>query len=79
MLQDIHNMTASWVFYVKISMCTDLEQCKDSLLTVNELGIVRLPVQHYLIVSGSFMYYAGNLLEQTSADVLCLQLCPINS
>jgi len=55
MLQDMDNMEASCVIYVKVGTFTHLEQSKISLLTVNQLEIVRLTVQHDLIVSVSFM------------------------
>ena len=55
MLQDIHNMEPSCVFYVKVSTFTHFEQCKISLLTFNKLGIVRPTVQHDLIVSVGFI------------------------
>jgi len=55
MLQHMDNMEASCIFYVKVSMFSHLEQSKTSLLTVSESGIVRLTVQHDLIVSVGFM------------------------
>jgi len=79
MLQDMDNMEASCVFYVKVSTFTYLEQSKTSLLTVNKTGIVRLTVQHDLIVSVSFMYYPRDSLRQTSADVFTLKQWPIYS
>ena len=77
MLQDIDNMEASCVFYVKVSMFTHLEQSTTSLLTANKSGIVRLTIQHDLIVSISLMYYPGDSLRQTSADVISLEHCAI--
>jgi len=77
MLQDMDNMEASCVFYVKVSTFTHLEQSKTTLLTVNQSEMVRLIVQHDLIVSVSFMYYPGDYLRQTSADVLSLEQGPI--
>jgi len=77
MLQDMDNMEASCVFYVMVGMFTHLEQSKTSRLTVNKTGIVRLTVQHDLIVSISFLYYPGDSLRQTSADVLSLEQCHI--
>jgi len=73
MLQDMDNMEASCVFYVKVGMFTHLEQSEISLLTVNELRIVGLTVQHDLIVSVSFISYPGDYLRQTPADVLSLE------
>jgi len=75
----MNNTEASCVFYIKVGMFTHLEQSKTSLLTGNKLGIVRLTVQHDLIVSVSSMYYHGDSLRQTSADVLSLEHCPIYS
>jgi hypothetical protein len=73
MLQDMDNMEASGIFYVKVSTFNHLEQSKTSLLTDNKLGIVRLTLQHDLIVSVSLIYYPGDSLRQTSADVLPLK------
>ena len=78
MLQDMDNMEASCVFYVKVSTFTHLAQSKTTLLTVNQSGMVRLTIQHDLIVNVSFMYYPRDYLRQTSADVLSLEPHPIN-
>ena len=64
MLQNMDNKEASCIFYVKVRTFTQLEQSKTSLLTVNETGIVRLTIQHDLIVSVSFMYYPGDCLDK---------------
>jgi len=77
MLQDKDNMEASCGCYVKIGTFTHREQSTTSLLTFNEMGIVRLTVQYDLIVSVSFMYYPGDNLSQTTADILSLEKCPI--
>jgi len=79
MLQDMDIVVASWVFYVKVSTFTHLEPSKTSPLTVNKLGIVRLTIQHNLIVSISFMYCPGDSLRQTSVDILSFEQCPIYS
>ena len=55
MLQDMNNMEASFVLYVKVGTFTHLEQSTNSLWIVNETGIDRLTVQHDLIASVSFM------------------------
>jgi len=55
MLQDMDNMEASFVFYVKVGMFTHPEESKNALLTVNETGTVRLTIHHDLIASVSFM------------------------
>ena len=73
MMQDMDNMEASCVFYVKVSKFTHLAQSKTTLLTVNQSAMVRLNVQHDLIVSINFIYYPRDYLRQTSADVLSLE------
>ena len=55
MLQGMNNMEASCVFYVKVGTFTHLELNKNSLLTVNKMGKVRLTVRHDLSASVSFM------------------------
>jgi hypothetical protein len=55
MLQVMDNMEASCVFYVKVGTFTHPEQSKISHLTVNKSGIVKLTVQHDLIVRVSFI------------------------
>jgi len=77
MLEDMDHMEASCIFYVKVGMLNHLKHSKIWLVTVNKTGIVRLTVQHDLIVSVSFMYYPGNFLRQTSANMLSLEECPI--
>jgi hypothetical protein len=79
MFQDMDNMQASCVFYVKVSTFTHLEQNKTSLWTVNKLEIVRITVQHDMIVSVSLMYYPGDELRQSFANVLSFEQCPIYS
>jgi len=54
-VEDMDNMEATFVFYVKVGTFTHLEQSKNVLLTVNKTGIVRLTVHHDLIASVSFM------------------------
>ena len=76
MLHDMDNMEARCCFYVKVGTFTHLEQSKMSLFTVNQTGIDRLTVQHDLTVSIRFMYYTGDYLRQTSADILALVQCP---
>jgi hypothetical protein len=77
MLQYMENMEASCVFYVKVGTLTHLEQSKTYILTVNKTGIVRLTVQHYLNACVGFIYYPGDNLRQTSADVLSLEQYPV--
>jgi hypothetical protein len=77
MLQDMDYMEASCVFYVKVSTFTHLAQSKTTPLSVNQWGMVTQIIRHDLIVSVSFIYYPGDDLTQTSADVLSLKQCPI--
>ena len=51
MLQDMTNMEASCVFYVKVGRFDQFEQSKFSVLTVTSLGIVMLTVHNDLISS----------------------------
>jgi hypothetical protein len=60
MLQDMNNMEATCVFYVKVIMFTHLEHSKTTLLTVIQSGMVRLTVRHYLIVSVNLLYYSSD-------------------
>jgi hypothetical protein len=62
MLQDMDNMEACCVCYVKVGMFTHLEQSKISFLCVNKSVIVTLTVQHDMIVSMIFMQYPGDYL-----------------
>jgi hypothetical protein len=55
MLQDMDNMEASCILYLKVSTFTHLDQSKISLLTVNKSEIVRLTIQHGWIVEANFM------------------------
>jgi hypothetical protein len=71
MLQDMDNMKASCVFYVKVGTFTHLEQSKTSLLTIYKLGTVSWTVQRDFSVSVSFIYYSRDSLKQTYADVCC--------
>ena len=54
-MQDMDDMEASWLFYVKVGIFDQLLHSKICILTVTEMGIVRHTVQHDLIVSVSFM------------------------
>jgi hypothetical protein len=55
MSQDMDNMEASCIFYVKVGTFTHLEQSKIFHLTDKKSGIVKQTVQHDLIVSVIFM------------------------
>lgn len=74
MLHDVDNMEASCVFYVDVGTINHIEQSTISLLTVNEMGIVRQIVHHEMISKVSFMEYPGGLLRQTSAYILSLKV-----
>ena len=63
MFQDMDNMEASCVFYVKVGTFTHVEQSKNSLLTVNTAGVVRLTVQHHLIAHVSILLYPRDSLR----------------
>jgi len=77
MLKDMDSIKTSCVFYVKVGMLNHPEHSQMRLVTVIIVGIVRLTVQHDLIVSVSFMYYPGDFLRHTPVDVLSLEECPI--
>ena len=63
--------------YVKVGILYQLEQSKFCVLTVTKLGIVMLAVQDDSIFSFSFMYDPGDLLRQTSPDVLSVEEYPV--
>jgi len=73
MFQDMDRMEASCVFYVKVGMLNHLEHSQIWLVTINKVGTVSLTVQYDLIVIVSFMHYPGDILRQTSADILSLE------
>jgi hypothetical protein len=77
MLHDMDSMEASCIFYVKVGMLNHLEHSQIWLVTVNKAEIVRLTVQHAMIVSVSFMYYPRDFLRQISVDARFLNKCPI--
>ena len=55
MLQDMDNIEASFLVYFKVGTFINLEQIEISHLDVNTMGMVKLTVQHDLIVGVSFM------------------------
>jgi len=71
-------MEAGCFFYVNVGTCTHLGQCKIFLLTDNKSGIVRLTVQHDMVIKVIFMYYPGDYLSQPSADHHSVELHPMN-
>jgi len=72
MLQVMDHMEATFILYAKIGTFTHLERSKNTLLTINKMGIVRLTIHHDFIASVSFMGYPRDSLRQTSADILSL-------
>ena len=70
-------MEARCVFYVKVGTLDQREHCKFCVLTVTKLGIVLIIVQDDSTFSVSFIYDPGDLLRQTSPDVLSVEECPI--
>jgi hypothetical protein len=72
MLQNMNSMEASCVFYIKVGMLNHHEHSPIWHVTINNVGIDRLTVQHDMIVGVSFMYYPGDVLRQTATDVLGL-------
>jgi len=78
MLQDMDSMVASCISYVKVGKLNHLENSRIWLVSVNEAGIVRLTVQHRMIVSVSFMYYPWEFCRQTSANGVFPEKCPIH-
>jgi hypothetical protein len=78
MLQHMDSMEASCLFYVNVVMLNLLEHSQISHVTVNTAGIVIPTAQHDLFVSVSLIYYPGDFLRQTSADVLSLKEHPMN-
>jgi len=55
MLQDMNDVEASWVFYVKVGTFDQHKQSKVRVLTVTKIRIVKLIVQSDMIVGLSFM------------------------
>jgi len=75
MLQDIDNMEASCILYVKVGRFNQFEQTKISLLTVTSMGIVMLTVHHDLMVSMWLIQDPGDVLRQTSPDIHSIKQC----
>jgi len=77
MLQDMDSMEASCVFYIKVGMINHLQQSQIWLVADNTMEMVWRTIQHDLIVRISFIYYPGDCLRQSSADILSLEECPM--
>jgi hypothetical protein len=71
------SMEAICGFNVKVGNLNHLERNQIWIVTVNKVGIVRLTVRHWIIVTVSFMYFLGDLLGQTSTEVLFLEEGPL--
>jgi len=78
MLHDVDHMEARYIFYVKVGTFDQLEQIKICILPITTLEVVMLIVPHDLIVNICFMYDAGDVLRQTSPDVVSVEECPFN-
>jgi len=74
---NMDHMEASCIFYVKVGTLDQLEQSKFCALTVTKLGIVMLTVQDDSIFSVNFIYDPGDLLRQTSPDLLSVEEYPV--
>jgi len=74
---NMDHMEASCIFYVKVGTRDQLEQSKFCALTVTKLGIVMLTVQDDSIFSVNFIYDPGDLLRQTSPDLLSVEEYPV--
>jgi len=70
MLQDVDDMEVSCVIHVKYGTSDQPEQSKICVLTVTNVGIVMLSVQHNSEHSVCFMEHPRDLLWQISLDVL---------
>jgi hypothetical protein len=64
------HMEASCVIYVKVGRFDQSKQNTISVLTITALGIVMLTVHYDIIVSMWFMSDPGNILRQTSTNIL---------
>jgi len=77
MLEDMDHMEASCIIYVKVATLDQLKQSKFYVLPVTNLAIVMLTVQDDSIFSVTFMYDPGDLMRQTSPDVLSVNEYPV--
>jgi len=55
MLQHMDKMAASCIFYIKVGMLDQLEKIKIRILTITEIGIAMLSMEHDFIFSLCFM------------------------
>jgi len=79
MLQNMHHMDASCIFYVKVGIFHQLEQYKIFILTVTIWGIAMLIIPYDLIVTACFMYNPGDVWRQTSPAILSVEELPLDS
>jgi len=77
-LQDMDDMEASYVLCVKDTTFDQLEQNKISISAVTRIGINMFILLHDLVVSVSFVQYPGDVLRQSSPDVLSLEAFPVH-
>jgi hypothetical protein len=77
MLQHMDSAVVSRIIYVTVGKFNHLQHSQILLVTDNKAGIVRLTIQHDMIVSVSFIYYPGDFVRLTSADILFLEECPV--
>lgn len=78
MFQDIDNMEASCVLYIKGGTFDLLEHSKICILTGNEMGIIMLTVQPDWTVSIRLIYDPRDFFRQITPDVLSLKEFPIH-
>jgi len=76
MLEDMDNMEASCIFYVKVGTFNYLEQSKICCLTINKIRIVRRTVQLDTVFAVSVKLYPMDYLRHTATDILSLEQCP---
>jgi len=69
-MQGMDDSEASCIFYVKDGMFDQQALSRICILTVTKSGIVMLTIQYDLVFSVCFMDNPGDLLRQTSPDVI---------
>jgi len=73
MLEDMDDVEASCILYVKVVTFDRLEQCKVCVLTTTTIGMVILTIQHDMMFSLSFKPDCWDFLRHTSPDVHSLE------
>jgi len=74
--QDINQMAASCIVYVKVGTLDRLEQDKICVLSITTLGIAILTIQCQIRFSVCFINDCGDFLTQTSPDIFSIEECP---